>query len=237
MAGILFIISAPSGSGKSTLVDRLRSLVPGLEFSVSYTTRPPRGSEQNGREYHFVAREEFEAMILRGEFMEYAEVFGDYKGTSWRSLDDARAKGKDLLLDIDIQGTAQVRAKFPEAVTIFVMPPTREVLETRLRTRSRAEGTVSPEVIELRLAKARLEIEKYREYGYILVNDILDRAVEELTAIVVSERVKRGNCKVDPDTERLVKLAEQCREANCADRLRPVLSSFGLLTPAPSAIP
>jgi guanylate kinase len=228
LPGILFIISAPSGSGKSTLVDRLRSLVPGLEFSISYTTRPPRGSEQNGREYHFVSREEFEAMIARGEFMEYATVFGDYKGTAWRSLEDAQAHGKDLLLDIDVQGTAQVRARYPDAVTIFVMPPTREVLETRLRTRSRAEGTVSAEVIDGRLAKARLEIEKYREYGYILVNDILDRAVEELTAIVISERVRRSGAPVDADTNRLIELANRCREANTAERLRPVLASFGL---------
>lgn len=228
MAGILFIISAPSGSGKSTLVDRLRSLVPGLEFSISYTTRPPRGSEQDGREYHFVTRPVFETMIANGEFLEYATVFGDYKGTSWRSLNEARSKGKDLLLDIDVQGTAQVRARYPEAVTIFVMPPNREILETRLRTRSRAEGSVSPEVIETRLAKARLEIEKYREYSYILVNDILDRAVEQLTAIVVSERVKRSNGEIDPDTARLMKLAEACREPNCAERLKPVLASFGL---------
>ena len=232
MAGILFIISAPSGSGKSTLVDRLRSLVPGLEFSISYTTRPPRGSEQNGREYHFISREEFETKIARGDFLEYAEVFGDYKGTAWKPLDDAKTQGKDLLLDIDIQGTAQVRKRFPEAVTIFVMPPDRETLETRLRTRSRAEGSVSAEVIERRLAKARLEIEKCREYGYILVNDVLDRAVEELSAIVVSERVKRGDGKVDADTARLMALAEGCLEKHSGDRLRPVLASFGLLDSA-----
>ena len=109
MAGILFIISAPSGSGKSTLVNQLRSLVDNLEFSVSYTTRAPRGSEEEGREYHFTTREEFERMVRADEFLEYAEVFGNYYGTARRSLNDARAHGKDLLLDIDVQGASQVR--------------------------------------------------------------------------------------------------------------------------------
>src|SRR6266568_7139053 len=130
LAGILFIISAPSGSGKSTLVNQLRTFASGLEFSISYTTRAPRGSEKQGREYHFVTREQFERMIAADEFLEFAEVFGHYYGTVRRSFVDAEHDGKDLLLDIDVQGAAQVREKIPGAVSIFVMPPTPEVLAT-----------------------------------------------------------------------------------------------------------
>jgi guanylate kinase len=229
LAGILFIISAPSGSGKSTLVSQLRSLVDNLEFSVSYTTRPARGSEQEGREYNFTTRADFEHMIDEGEFLEHAEVFGNYYGTACHSLTDAEAHGKDLLLDIDVQGAAQVQEKIPDAVSIFVLPPNPEVLGTRLRNRSRAEGSVSEEVIERRLSEAKREIENYRRYGYILVNDILDRAVEELYAIVTSERARRSGKGTDPDTQRLIQMAESCRQENAVDRLRPVLASFGLL--------
>jgi len=227
LAGILFIISAPSGSGKSTLVNQLRSLVDNLEFSVSYTTRGPRGSEQESREYHFTTREDFERMIADGEFLEYADVFGNYYGTAWRTLDEAFAKGKDVLLDIDVQGASQVRQRVPDAVSIFIMPPTPEILATRLRNRSRAEGKVVEEIIERRLAKAKQEIENYCEYGYILVNDILDRAVEELSAIVTAERIQRQGGPVTPDTERLMRLAEQCRQANSEAKVKPVLRAFG----------
>lgn len=229
MAGILFIISAPSGSGKSTLVNQIRSLVDNLEFSVSYTTRLPRGSEEEGREYHFTTRETFKRMVRDDEFLEYAEVFGNYYGTARRSLTDAQAHGKDLLLDIDVQGAAQVRRKMPDAVGIFVMPPTPEVLATRLHSRSRAEGGVSEEEIQRRLAKARLEIENYREYSYILVNDILARAEEELSAIVASERIQREGDGPIQDADRLIRLAEGCRQENASERIRPVLRAFGLL--------
>ncbi len=229
MAGILFIISAPSGSGKSTLVNQIRSLVDNLEFSVSYTTRAPRGSETEGREYHFTTREEFERIVRDGEFLEYAEVFGNYYGTARKSLSDAQMHGKDLLLDIDVQGAAQVRQKIPEAVSIFVMPPAPDILATRLRNRSRAEGGVTEDVILRRLAEARAEIVNYREYSYILVNDILARAEDELLAIVASERIHRGRRKAAPDEERLVKLAESCRQENSSERIRPVLKAFGLL--------
>ncbi len=228
MAGILFIISAPSGSGKSTLVDRLRSQVDGLDFSISYTTRKPRGSEENGRQYHFVSKPEFERMIEAGEFLEFADVFGNYYGTACASLDSARSAGKDLLLDIDIQGAAQVRRAMPHAVSIFVMPPTRDVLERRLRSRSRAEGVVAEDVIERRLNKAAQEIENYREYGYILVNDELERAVDELSAVVLSERMSRGGVSYS-DAAQVTKLAESCRQRNSEERVRPVLASFGLL--------
>jgi guanylate kinase len=233
LAGILFIISAPSGSGKSTLVNQLRSLVDNLEFSVSYTTRAPRGSEEEGREYHFTTREEFERMVQAGEFLEYAEVFGNYYGTARRSLTEARAHGKDLLLDIDVQGAAQVRDRVPEAVSIFVMPPTPDILATRLRNRSRAEGSVHEDVIQRRLDEAKQEIENYREYSYILVNDILARAEEDLSAIVTSERIRRDGKTPASDTDRLVKLAEGCRQENASGRVQPVLAAFGL--PGPDA--
>ena len=229
MAGILFIISAPSGSGKSTLVNQLRSLVTGLDFSVSYTTRAPRGSEQQDREYHYVSPAKFQEMVDHGEFLEWANVFGNYYGTAARSLTDAQAAGRDLLLDIDVQGAAQVREKIPNAVSIFVLPPNPDILATRLRNRSRAEGSIREEEINRRLAKARGEIENYRQYRYILVNDILDQAVESLTAIVIAERARRDGTLPDPETDRMIKLADRCRQANATDRLYPVLSSFGLL--------
>jgi guanylate kinase len=229
LAGILFIISAPSGSGKSTLVKELRSLVTGLDFSVSYTTRLPRGDEQQDREYHYTSRPKFLEMVEQGEFLEWANVFGNYYGTACRSLSDAQAAGKDLLLDIDVQGAAQVREKIPDAVSIFVLPPDPQILATRLRERSRAEGGIQDDEIERRLAKARGEIENYRQYRYILVNDILDYAVESLTAIVIAERARRHGAPQDPETARMMQIADKCRQANAVDRLYPVLSSFGLL--------
>ncbi len=125
----VFIISAPSGSGKSTLVNRLLACVPGLMFSVSYTTRPPRGHEVQGENYHFISRAEFDACIRRDEFLEYAEVFGNYYGTHRGVLEDARRQGRDLVLDIDVQGARQLKGKIPEAVTIFILAPSREILE------------------------------------------------------------------------------------------------------------
>jgi guanylate kinase len=229
LSGILFLISAPSGSGKSTLVNQLRSLVENLEFSVSYTTRPPRGSEQEAREYHFISREEFQCMIDAGEFLEYADVFGNYYGTARKSLTDAFSKGKDLLLDIDVQGASQVRSKIPDAVTIFLMPPTPEILAMRLRNRSRAEGAVQDEIIRRRLARARAEIENYREYDYILVNDVLDRAVEEMAAIVAAERGCRNNSPQRYDDEELIEKAEKCRLRNSEARIKPVLQAFGVV--------
>lgn len=229
MAGILFIISAPSGSGKSTLVNALRSQLGGLDFSISWTTRQPRGSEQNGREYHFTTREEFERMIAAGEFLEYAEVFGkNLYGTARRSLDEATAHGRDLLLDIDVQGAVQVRQKLPEAVSIFVMPPNPKVLRTRLRNRMRAEGYVDEAELELRLDQAKKEIENYRQYRYILVNDVLERAVAQLEAIVQVERMKQDGKPLDKRTKRELEIAESCREVNSRERLRPVLESFGI---------
>jgi guanylate kinase len=229
LAGILFIISAPSGSGKSTLVNHLRSLLTGLEFSVSYTTRAPRGTERPDKEYHYISRAGFQEMKERGEFLESAEVFGNYYGTACQSLADAQAAGKDLLLDIDVQGAVQVRERVPDAVSIFVLPPNPDILKERLRNRSLAEGKLDEAEIARRLAKARGEIENFRQYRYILVNDILEDAVETLKAIVITERARRHGASPDPETARMMQLADKCRQGNSGDRLYPVLSSFGLL--------
>jgi guanylate kinase len=227
VAGILFIISAPSGSGKSTLVSEVRKQLTGIEFSVSWTTRPPRGSEQDGREYHFTSRDKFERMVAAGEFLEHAEVFGkDLYGTPRASLEVARREGHDLVLDIDVQGAAQVRAAMPEAVSIFVLPPNPKVLRTRLRNRSRAEGVVDEAEVFRRLDAARREIENYREYGYILVNDILDRAVAQLEAIVQAERFYRNAEPIAFRSRRVLEVAAGCLQVNSQERLKPVLEAF-----------
>jgi guanylate kinase len=215
----VFIISAPSGSGKSTLVNEVRSTVPGLEFSVSYTTRQPRGSEQNGREYFFVSREQFEKMVNNDEFLEHADVFGDYYGTARRFLDNARQEGKDLLLDIDVQGAEQIKRKLPDAISIFIMPPNRSELERRLRQR----GQDSEEKIQRRLKAAKREIENYEKYDYILVNDRLEDSVDALKAVLLSERFRRSG----REDGTLNAEAELCRLDQVRDRLRPILRSFG----------
>ena len=223
MAGILFIISAPSGSGKSTLVAQLRGLLDGLDFSISYTTRAPRGSETDGREYHFATRAEFERMIAAGEFLEWAEVFGNYYGTALAALDHAHVEGKDLLLDIDVQGAMQVMRKLPSAVSIFILPPSPQVLAMRLRNRSEAENmtgqVVSEAVIERRLAQAHEELKQIWDYRYALVNDVLDHAVAEMRAIVLTERGLHDGAQA---------VAVTCRTANPSPRLRAALSSFVL---------
>jgi len=228
VAGILFIISAPSGSGKSTLVNELRKQVGGVEFAVSWTTRAPRGSEQDGHEYHFTDRREFERMVEAGMFLEHAEVFGNLYGTARQSLDDALAAGHDLMLDIDVQGAAQVRAKMHEAVSIFVLPPTPKELRTRLRNRMRAEGVMNEGELYRRLGEASREIEKYRDYGYILINDSLDRAVAQLEAIVQAERFYRNGEAIAYRSRRVLEVAASCLQANSQERLKPVLEAFGI---------
>ena len=222
MAGILFIISAPSGSGKSTLVNQLRSLVEGLDFSISYTTRAPRGSEEDGREYHFITREEFERMIAAGDFLEWAQVFGNYYGTAVSALSHAKDVGKDLLLDIDVQGASQVMKKLPQAVSIFVLPPSPEILEMRLRRRSEAEEAASKipiteQKILKRLAAARNELKRIWDYKYALVNDVLDQAVTELRAIVLCERGEKDGVQA---------IASNCRTDIASPKLRAALSTF-----------
>jgi guanylate kinase len=184
---IVFIISAPSGSGKSTLVQRLLQDVAGLTFSISYTTRPPRGQEQNGRSYHFISRQEFEQRIARGEFLEYAEVFGNYYGTHRGALDQARQEGHDLVLDIDVQGAAQLKSTIPDAVCVFILAPSRQILEARLRSRSED----SDAVIERRLKDAAREIANYAQYDYVLINNDLQSSAESLGGIIRSERLRR----------------------------------------------
>lgn len=183
----VFIISAPSGSGKSTLVSRLMAHMPGLMFSISYTTRKPRGAEVDGQNYHFVARADFEAMVANGEFLEWAEVFGNHYGTHRGVLERARAGAVDLVLDIDVQGARQLQCSIPEAVTIFILPPSRAVLEQRLRAR----GEDREEVIQRRLHDAAGEIGNYRAYDYVVINRDLNESESLLCAIVRAERVRR----------------------------------------------
>lgn len=197
----VFIISAPSGSGKSTLVRWLLARDKNLLFSVSYTTREPRGTELPGQDYHYISRAEFESRIARGEFLEWAEVFGHYYGTHRSILDRARAENKDLILDIDVQGARQLKESIPDAVSIFVLAPSREILEQRLRNRSAQEQQFQrsdgiEDVIQKRLRKAAEEIRNYSAYDYVLVNDDLTRSTETLAAIVTAERVRR--VRVEP---------------------------------------
>jgi guanylate kinase len=214
----VFIISAPSGSGKSTLVNKVRQTVSDLEFSISYTTRQPRGAETNSCEYFFVSRGQFEKMIRDDEFLEHADVFGNYYGTARTFLRKAESLRKDLLLDIDVQGAAQIKARLPEAVSVFILPPNRAELERRLRERSQD----SEEVIQKRLKAARREIENYQKYDYILVNDRREDSVETLKAILLSERLRRNG---RPDAG-LSARAESCRLEHIRERIQPILQSF-----------
>jgi guanylate kinase len=183
----VFIISAPSGSGKSTLVSGLVRTTPGLRFSISYTTRAPRGVEEHGKDYYFVSRAEFARMIERDEFLEYAEVFGCYYGTHQQELNLAQSHGQDLVLDIDVQGARQLKGRIVHAVSIFILPPSREVLEERLRTRSQDAKAV----IERRLEEAAEEIRNYTQYDYVLVNREVQASTDNLAAIVRSVRSRR----------------------------------------------
>lgn len=223
----VYIISAPSGSGKSTLVNELRKIVSGLDFSISYTTRRPRGSEQNGREYFFVPREDFDEMLASGEFLEHAEVFGNCYGTAKRFLNEAQERGHDLLLDIDVQGAAQIKKQIRDAVSIFILPPDRKTLEIRLRRRS----LDAEEVIQRRLVTASKEIENYSNYDYILVNDRLEESIDELKDVVLAERYRRSKAELSPAELETLKRAERCRLENVGERVRPILASFALATP------
>ena len=198
----VFIISAPSGSGKSTLVSRLMAEVEGLTFSVSCTTRTPRGAEKSGEEYDFIDRTEFLRRIEAGEFLEHADVFGNFYGTHRSALQKAKDAARDLVLDIDVQGAAQLKKTIPDAVSIFILAPSREILERRLRARSQD----SDEVIRRRLSNAAREIGNYNLYDYVLVNEDLELAVESLKSIVRAERVKRIRVE---------------------DKIRPILATFG----------
>ena len=192
----VFIISAPSGSGKSTIVNRVLAGDSNLVFSISYTTRKARGQEKPGESYIYISREEFEARIRNDEFLEHAEVFGNYYGTHCSTLDRARAAGKDLVLDIDVQGARQLMKKIKDAVSVFILAPSRDELENRLRSRSEDPD----EVIRRRLKEAAREIGNYRKYDYILVNREVDASVAQLNAIIQAERVRmeRMEAEVQP---------------------------------------
>lgn len=221
----IFIISAPSGSGKSTLVQHLLSTVPSLVFSISYTTRDPRGKEQNGKHYYFIKRDEFERMIEREELLEHAELFGkDMYGTARRFLDEARQRNCDLVLDIDVQGAEQLKRKLPDAVSIFILPPSREVLEERLRRR----GEDPAEVIARRLRRAIGEIENYSKYDYVIINRDKDIAAEELCAIVQASRwkLRRDRPGDDPQVVRWLELAERCRTGRAEAAVSAIRSTF-----------
>ncbi len=197
----VFIISAPSGSGKSTLVTQLIKAVPALRFSVSYTTRAPRGQEQNGLDYFFVSRDEFESRIQSGEFLEWAQVFGNYYGTHQSELDRAAAEGVDLVLDIDVQGARQLKERIPAAVSVFILAPSRKVLEQRLRSRSQD----SEPVIERRLREAAEEIRNYSQYDFVLVNHEVAASLDTLVSIVKATRSRRDRME---------------------EQIRPILDSF-----------
>jgi len=186
-SGLLVVVSAPSGTGKTTVVEQLVKVVPTLEMSRSYTSRPPRSNERDGVDYNFVSRQEFEDRIARGDFLEYAEVFGNYYGTGKAETEKRLASGRDLILVIDVQGARQVRERLPGTVGVFVLPPSFQVLEHRLRGRSQ-----DPEAaIQRRLATARSEVSAVKEYDYVVINDELERCVAELRGIVLAERARR----------------------------------------------
>lgn len=186
--GSLFIISAPSGAGKTSLVRALLQSGLSLSLSISHTTRPPRSEEINGRDYHFVSMNIFQNMLGNGEFLESAEVYGNLYGTSQKWINEAVAAGQDILLEIDCQGAHQVQRIFPGAVAIFVLPPSIDALEMRLKNR----GQDNPDVIQKRLAAAREEVTHINEFDYVIVNNNLDEALNDLLCIIKAERLRRG---------------------------------------------
>jgi guanylate kinase len=184
--GILFIISAPSGTGKTTLCKQLTTNLPGLWHSVSYTTRKPRPGEEHGREYYFIEEQTFQEMAARNEFVEWAHVYGQLYGTPWKSLTEHIDQGIDVLLEIDVQGAMQVKKRFEDSVSIFILPPSMTVLRSRLQTRA----SDTPEEIQRRLHKVKEEVWSYREYAYIVRNEDLGRSLRDLESIFWSERLK-----------------------------------------------
>ena len=199
---LILIVSGPSGSGKSTLVKKLLEL-PGTMLSISATTRPPRAGEKDGEWYHFVSDEEFRRMVERGEFLEHARVFGKHSyGTPKKWLEEARARKRDLVLEIDVQGAEQVRKKLPESIAIFIVPPSRQELEKRIRAR----GQDDEDEIGRRLERARLEMERYVDYDYVVINEDVNRAGEAVRAIALGAR---------SETKRN------------GERVRQILKSFG----------
>ena len=199
-SGNLFVVVAPSGAGKTSLVNALLDRDPGIKLSISFTTRPPREGEENGRDYHFVDRATFESMIAAGDFLEHANVYGNYYGTSRRWIEQEIAGDHDVLLEIDWQGAGQVRRLFPRMTGIFILPPSLSELRRRLEAR----GKDSAEVIAKRMASAREEISHVLEFEYIIVNDRFDSALTDLSSVVRAARLTRASQK-----ERLAKLVDE----------------------------
>lgn len=187
----LFVVSGPSGAGKSTLLARVLASVTGLRFSVSHTTRPPRPGEEDGVQYHFVTEAAFRRLIQQGQFLEWAEVHGHLYGTCRTELERAAADGVDLLLDVDVQGAAQVRAKFRDTVTVFILPPSYQALESRLRGR----GMEDERALARRLAAARAELGLFHEYDYAIVNDNIEESARSLGCVVRAARTRTGRAE------------------------------------------
>jgi guanylate kinase len=185
--GMLIVVSSPSGGGKGTLIDRVLQTVAGVGYSVSYTTRLPRAKEQNGREYFFVTTAAFEEMIERGEFLEWANVYGYLYGTHRSQVEHERDSGRDIILEIDVQGAESIRRLVPDAVTAFILPPSFEMLRNRLTKR----GTDSAEDLARRLRGAPAEVEQYRHFQYVILNDDINRASQQLASVIYAERARR----------------------------------------------
>jgi guanylate kinase len=190
--GMLIVVSSPSGGGKGTLIDRVLKTVPGLAFSVSYTTRAPRGSEQDGREYFFVDEPTFRAMIGHGDFLEWADVYGHLYGTHASQVASERAEGRDIILEIDVQGAESIRHRVSDAISIFILPPSFELLRNRLVARA----TDSPADLERRLNGAPAEVAQYRHFDYVILNDDINRASQQLAAVIYAERARRERQQV-----------------------------------------
>ena len=188
MRGTLFIVAAPSGAGKSSIVNACLARDENICLSISFTSRAPRPGERHHEHYHFVSAVEFERMVAAGDFFEHARVHGDWKGTARQSVEPQLASGRDVLLEIDWQGAAQVRAQVPDAVSVFILPPSSEALEQRMRAR----GQDSDAVIARRLAAAREEMSHYEEFDYVIVNEVFETAVEEMCAIFRASRLRLG---------------------------------------------
>ncbi|GAB3748777.1 guanylate kinase [Lysobacter olei] len=187
MRGTLFIVAAPSGAGKSSIVNAVLARDPNIALSISFTSRQPRPGERHAEHYHFVSKDEFEAMVAAGDFFEHALVHGDWKGTARQSVEPQLNAGKDVLLEIDWQGARQVRDKVPGAVSVFILPPSREALEQRMRNR----GQDSEAVIQQRLAAAREEMSHYGEFDYVIVNEHFAVAVDEMCSVFTASRLRR----------------------------------------------
>ena len=184
--GTLFVVSSPSGGGKGTIIRHVLDVVPNLSYSVSFTTRAPRPNEINGREYFFVSREAFDEMVAAGEFLEWACVHGNYYGTAKRQVAEETAAGVDIILEVDVQGAASVRQLLMDSVSVFILPPSYEVLKQRLIAR----GTDGPEELEVRLRNAPEELKQYSAFDYVIINDEIHRAAGQLASIIYAERAR-----------------------------------------------